>query len=177
MKKFLLFLFVTCIIGSVAIYAINYTQLQTPLNEVLQSDHRNKGIEVSVHYSNYISPNTLVFDLTDISGNNSRTDVFRVLLQYAHKIQTERFRIVELSYKGKTKFLLDGNYFQKIGKEYDLQNPVYTMRTFTENLKTAEGNKAYSTWSGGLLGVLNKQIEDFNDFHDKWYMNAYLTSK
>lgn len=52
---------------------------------------------------------------------NSRADVFRVLLQYAQRIQSKRFDTVQLAYKGKTKFLLDGDYFQ---------NPVYTMRTF-----------------------------------------------
>jgi hypothetical protein len=51
------------------------------------------------------------------------------------------------------------------------------MRTFPENLKTTEGYKAYSSWSGGLLGVLNQQMEDSNDFHDKWYMSEYVKSK
>ena len=29
---------------------------------------------------------------------------------------------------------------------------------------------AYPEWTGGLLGVAGKQIEDFNDFHMKWYL-------
>ena len=43
--------------------------------------------------------------------------------------------------------------------------------TFPENLKTTSGLSAYSQWEGGMLGVLNRQLEDFNDFHDKWYLN------
>jgi len=31
------------------------------------------------------------------------------------------------------------------------------------------GSRAYSGWIGGVLGVLEKQMEDFNDFHKKWY--------
>nr|MBC8489582.1 hypothetical protein [Bacteroidota bacterium] len=54
------------------------------------------------------------------------------------------------------------------------QNPVYTMRTFPENLKNPDKSQSYSEWTGGWLGVSQKQIEDFNDFHDKWYFNDLL---
>jgi hypothetical protein len=30
---------------------------------------------------------------------------------------------------------------------------------------------AYSTWIGGVLGVLQRQLDDFNDFHDRWCLD------
>ena len=97
-------------------------------------------------------------------------DVFRVFLQFSDKVQSQRFTEVELLYKGKLKFRIAGDYFQTLGKEYSFQNPVYTMRSFPENLKNPDGTRAYAEWSGGILGVALKQMEDFNDFHKRWYL-------
>jgi hypothetical protein len=140
------------------------------MDEVLNSDPRNKGVKVSVHFGNYINLSILIYDLKLISGSNSMTDVFRVFLQFAEKMQSKEFDFVELSFRGKTKFRIAGNYFQKLGREYSWQNPIYIVRTFPENLMNPDGAKAYSEWSGGWLGVTLKQMEDFNDFHEKWYL-------
>lgn len=171
MKKTIIISFAAVILISIGIFALNYFPLQIPMNEVLKSDPRNGGIEVTVRYSNYVDPSILVYDLTNVSASKTPADVFRVLLQFADRIKSERFTQVRLAYQGTIKFTLSGSYFQTIGQEYDTQNPIYTMRTFTENLKTPDGSRAYSSWTGGLIGVLNKQLEDFNDFHKSWYLS------
>jgi len=173
MKKSIVIIPSFFIVAIGGIYAINYTQLQSKMNTVLKEDYRNSGIDVSVHYSSYVSSSTLVYDLKTVSGSNSPADVFRVLLQFANRIADKKFNTVELCFKGKAKFKLDGDYFQTIGKEYSLQNPVYTMRTFPENLKFPDGRRAYSEWTGGWLGVAKQQLEDFNDFHKKWYLGEF----
>lgn len=144
------------------------------MNDVLKDDPRNEGIEVSAHYENYVDTSVLVLDLQSISGSNSRADVFRVFLQFAEKMKSEQFSTVEMAYKGETKFMIEGDYFQKLGGEYGAQNPVYTVRTFPENLMNPDGSRAYPEWTGGLLVVAAKQIQDFNDFHDKWYLNDVI---
>lgn len=153
----------------VAVYGWNYLMLQLPMGEVIQEDGRNSGVSVSAHYNYYLDPSTLVYDLRDVSMTNSKADVFRVLLQYAAKVKSRRYDQVHLAFRGETKFVIDGGYFQQLGDEYGAQNPVYTMRTFPSHLKRPDGSEAYGTWTGGLLGVLGKEMEDFNDFHDRWY--------
>jgi hypothetical protein len=155
----------------VAVYGWNYLMLQLPMREVIQEDGRNIGVSVSAHYNYYLDPTALVYDLRDVSGTNSKADVFRVLLQYAAKMKSRRYDRVYLAYRGETKFMLDGGYFQQLGEEYGTQNPVYTIRTFPSYLKRPDGSDAYGAWTGGLLGVLGKEMEDFNDFHDKWYFH------
>jgi len=113
----------------------------------------------------------MVFDLQSISGSNSKLDVFRVFLQFAEKMQSKNFDEVDLAFRGQIKFYIDGKYFQQLGQEYSYQNPTYTIRTFPSHLYTPDGNSAYPEWTGGLIGVLSKQMEDFNDFHEKWYWN------
>lgn len=169
-KKILLSFSVLMILSILTVYLVNYIQLQKPFSEVIESDSRNSGIEMSVRYAYYISPSTLVIDVDHISAQQSPADVFRVFLQYASALSSKKFERVELSSKGKTKFILKGDYFQQLGEEYGKQNPVYTMRTFSENLYDIEGMKSFGSWTGGVLGVLGKQMEDFAEFHKKWYI-------
>jgi len=151
------------------IYATN-NSVNAPLQKVIADDSRNHGIEAKAYYGDF-GLKTLVFDLRNVSGSHSRMDVFRVFLHYAASMKDKQFDSVQLTWRGKAKFVVDGQYFKKIGQECDFQNPVYTIRTFPENLRTPEGNRAFSVWEGGMLGVLKAQMDDFNHFHDQWYLD------
>jgi hypothetical protein len=170
MKKLLLstliFLF-ACVVG---IYFFNYATLTKPVFNSISSDDRNQGIDFSVHYRNFISTNTLVFDLKKVPTDKTIADVFRVLLQTSAALKDRKFETVELSFQRKPKFTLKGEYFNQLGRHFDVQNPVYTMRTFPENVLDLKGQNVYSERMGGVLGVLTKQVEDFKDFHEKWYI-------
>jgi len=153
-----------------ATFSFNYYTVSQPLSEVLEADTRNSGIEINTHYRNYLQPTILVIDVKTVSLDKSPLDVFRVFLQYASKIKEKKFDSIILQSKGKEKFTLKGDYFQKLGINFKEQNPMYTMRTFPEHLYTPNGDKAFSSWTGGIFGVLKKQMEDFSEFHDKWYI-------
>jgi len=156
------------------IFLLNHTQLQSKMNEVIKDDPRNNGIDVNVHFEYYLKQSVLIYNLKSITSNKSKADVFRVFLQFTEKMKNKDFEKIHLSFKDKTKFLLNGSYFKNLGEEYSFQNPGYTMRTFPEYLENLDGSKAYSGWTGGWLDVTLKQMEDFNDFHDKWYFNELL---
>ncbi|MBE0570369.1 MAG: hypothetical protein IH618_02400 [Ignavibacteriaceae bacterium] len=173
MKKLFVILPIAVIIICGAIWLWNYLTLQQEMDSVINKDYRNSGIDVSVHYGSYVNPNELVYNLTNVTGSKSPSDVFRVLLQFAEQIKEKEFTAIMLEHNGKLKFIIDGSYFNELGREYSFQNPVYTMRTFPSNLKNPDGTQAYSNWTGGLLGVVNEQLEDFNNFHKRWYINDY----
>jgi len=139
------------------------------IDEVIQNDPRNEGIEVSAYYGDKQS--TLVFNHINISGDKSAVDVFRLFLQFAEKVKDYKFNKVELAFRKEVIFFINGDYFSKLGEEFSTQNPVYTMRTFPENLKKPDGENAYPKWEGGLLGITSKQMEDFSDFHRQWYID------
>lgn len=169
MKK-LLWIFGTIALLAGAIYAYNYFTLIQPTDRDTASDSRNEGILMAVHYEHYIIPQTLVLDLQAVPEGKAPADVFRVLLQQASALKDKKFDTVLLAFQGKTKFILDGSYFNTLGMEFGEQNPIYTIRTFSENLLDDKGKNPYAKWEGGLLGVMGKQMEDFNDFHRKWYL-------
>lgn len=143
--------------------------LQSQMDQVLQNDSRNAAVHMNAYYSD---SDVIVLDLQAVTGTGTRLDVFRVVLQFAEWMRAEDFRRVEFAYKGKTRFFIEGSYFTQLGNEYSYQNAIYTIRTFPSNVYNPDGSHAYSTWTGGILGVLKEETEDFIDFHDRWYCNA-----
>lgn len=144
------------------------------MNSVLKADSRNDGISVWVHYSWWLNPREITYDLREISGDNSTADVTRILLQFSEKLKDRKYNKVILSYEGKSKFYFTGEYFQTIGQEYEFQNPVYTLRTMPENIYTFDDELKYGKWTGGWIGVMGKQFEDLNSFAQDWYLNDVM---
>ena len=155
------------------IIGANYFIPHRSVQRVLDSDPRNAGINVFAHYEYFILPSVLVIDLRNVSGENSPADVTRVLLQYAQSQKNKEYSQVKLASHGDQKFLMRGDYFKTLGVEFGEQNPIYTMRTLPENIFHLDGTAAFGTWSGGVLGVLGKQMEDFTEFHKQWYIADY----
>ena len=153
------------------IFALNHSQVQSHLNNVVGGDPRNGGIVVSTHYAGWVNADVLTFDLKKVPGDKSPADIFRVFLQFAHRMRDKHFDKVQLCFRGKVKFLLPGSDFRELGNQYSWQNPAYLVRTFPEKLKNPDGSRAFPAWSGGVLGVAMRQMKDFNEFHRRWYIS------
>ena len=162
--------------GFFGIWFFNYVSVNRPLQRVLTADPRNQVVTARAHFANWVDVGTLVFDLTGISGAATRMDVFRAFLQYAEAMKGRHFTKVILSARGAGKFTLDGDYFQELGKEFSGQNPMYTIRTFPIHLAAMDGSKPFSEYEGGILGVLQKEMEQFTEFSDQWYIRDFAAS-
>lgn len=176
MKKLHALLLAT-LIPAAAIGGWNYLTLHSHVASAIEEDPRNEGIRAYAYHQFLVDPGTVVFDLHDISGEKSRLDVTRVLLQFAERIQDQRFDRAILAFQGSPRFVLEGTYFQELGAEYQTQNPAYTLRTMPQNTYNLDGTAAFSTWEGGLLGVLGRQMEDFGELHDRWYLTELMEGK
>lgn len=172
MRKVLAYLvLVILVIGS-----WNYFSLQKNISKIIKSDPRNNGISVFVHFEWFVNPNVLVFDIRDVSPEKSPMDVSRVLLQLSEKLKNNKYQNVVLSFKGSSRFMLEGDFFRNTGLEYGVQNPVYTLKSLPQNIYNLDGTEAFPTWTGGGLGVLNKQMKDLTEFHKQWYINELTSS-
>lgn len=156
---------------TVGVAGWNYFAAHRPVAERLAADPRNEKLTLWVYHRYGLVPGTLVVDLRGFKDEAAMVDVMRALLQSAEAHKGAKFDRVLLAYKGASKFMLDGAYYQKLGQEFEGQNPVYTLRTFPENVFKVDGSPAYGTWTGGLLGVLSKQMEDLNQFSKDWYLD------
>ncbi|NMC68222.1 MAG: hypothetical protein GYA61_08360 [Spirochaetales bacterium] len=54
-------------------------------------------------------------------------------------------------FRVKTKFNINGYYFQKIAEEYTLLNPVYIINPFSENLMNPDVQRVYPERTGEML--------------------------
>ena len=134
------------------------------------------GISAHAYYQFGVVPDSIVFDLWNVGGRTSQAEVLGVFLRFAEKMKGREFREVRLAYHGEVKFVLDGGDFHDIGRGFSYQNPVYIVRTFPEKLSTPDGRRAFSTWSGGLLGVVGQQMEDVNELGRRWYLDDILAN-
>jgi hypothetical protein len=150
----------------VADFAWNYVSVGMDAHNVT-SVPGNGVVSVRAHHDNWVDPSRIVFDLTGYSGA-SKMDVFRVLLQFAERQKQHQYSEVILSKSGKPRFVIPGAYFQTLGEEYSTQNPMYTVRTFPTHLSTPSGNTPFSEYEGGILGVLTKELDQFNEMMEQW---------
>jgi len=171
MRKILIILALICTF----LAGWNYLSLQKKLTDILKSDPRNEGVSALIHYEGFINPRVIIIDIRDVKPDKSPMDVSRVLLQLSKKLKNNEYQEIKLSFRGKLKFKLKGSFFSKIGMEYGIQNPVYTLRSLPQNVYNLDGTQAFSTWTGGLIGVVGKQMEDLSEFHKQWYINDLAT--
>lgn len=157
MKKYSILLVLSCIVLTSCTLVSNA--------RLVEIDSRNKEVPCEITKNPF--SNSPVFNLKKGTGF-SKADVMRCLFMSAEELKDKTYDKVYLSNNGKNVFYITGEYFKKLGKEYSNgENPVYLDRTFPENVYNLEGEKAYSSWEGGIFGVTSKQMDDLNDLLDK----------
>ncbi len=61
---------------------------------------------------------------------------------------------------------------RQLGREHGFRSSLYSMRTLPGNVCRLDGTPAYGSWIGIVLGVLNKQTEEFGGFNKEWYLST-----
>lgn len=148
----------TPLVAAVVGYLANFFFLQQPMNQVLKANAFN-GIEVSTHYRYWVVPGEIVFNLQAVDGRKA-VDVHTVLLEYAKHLKDEKFRSIELQWRGKARFLIEGSAFQRLGREYDRRNFAYVLFEFPRLLRRPQ--------KGPEPDGLTDQ-EALQHFHENWY--------
>lgn len=139
-----------------------------PVASVLAKDDRNRVAAIHVYRSWFVHPRDITINLVTLDGA-ATIDLSRALFQTAEALKDRKFGKVTLSRGGKAVFALNGEDFSELGAEYAAgQNPIYLVRTLPEKLALPDGRPAFGAWTGGWLGVLNKQLEDVNNFGQAW---------
>ncbi|MBD9544775.1 hypothetical protein IB276_35685 [Ensifer sp. ENS04] len=160
------------LIAGVAI--ANALLIMWPALEAKRNDSRSADVGLYAHYAWGVNPNVLVLNIVSLEPAASMADVDRVLLDTAEAFKKRNFSKVVLAYRGHNRFQFDGAYFRRVGEERSWQNPVYTIRTMSENVEDLDGSPAFGTWTGGWLGVMGKQMEDHRKFHQRWYIDDLM---
>lgn len=157
----------TPLIAAIIGYSANAILLQQPVNQVLRENSAFRGMEVSAHYQYYMVPGVVVYDLRTIGVRQTPIDVHTAFLEFAKRVRDNRYKRVELSYRGTTKFSIDGASFHKIGDEYAKRNFDYVLYT-VPRLFHREGTSSPVQTSPSDRDALVQ-------FHRQWYGDDQLT--
>jgi hypothetical protein len=118
-------------------------ELEVNRERMIEIDSRNEGINISICYESFDNKNKIIYNLSDIVSDKSRTEVFRYILQSANELKEHDFERVIFAYNGDKRFYIEGEYFKQLGEEYDWQNSNFTNRTFPSHVKKMDGTSAY----------------------------------
>lgn len=150
LKRRAFFLLVFLCAAALSIAGANFVFLQRLVNQVEQSDPRNAGIAVTVHYRHFVDIGTVIFDLKEVPAGTTPEDITRVLLQFADRLQDRSFDEIRLAYRGQEKFVVRGSDFQQPGARFD-----------TRKLYRLDGTRAF-----------RGMPDDVTAWHRAWYIDA-----
>jgi hypothetical protein len=158
----------TPLIAAIVGYSANVILLQQPVNAVIRDNAAFSGMEVSAHYQYYMVPGVVVYDLRTIGVRQTPIDVHTAFLEFAKKVRDKRYQRVDLSYRGTTKFSIDGASFHKLGDEYAKRNFDYVLYTFPRLFHRV----------GAPAQAPSSSVSDRDallQFHRQWYGDDHLT--
>lgn len=158
------------LLGLLVLIGVNHLRVNAEAQKAVRT------AEVMAYYRWGVTPNVIVFDIHDLEPTASAASVIGDLIRFAGRMRDREFDAVHLAWRGETRFILPGRDFSRIGREVDFQNPVYTVRTLPEQLLTPAGVPAFSQWTGGVLGVLGRQMDDVNTMAAHWFINDAIAS-
>jgi hypothetical protein len=120
-------------------------------------------MSVSAHYQYWVVPGVVVYDLRSLSVRQTPLDVHTALLEFAKRVRAKRFSRVDLSFRGVTKFSVDGASFQRLGQEYAKRNFDYVLYTFPRLLERTPP------------GTPGTDRDALVQFHRHWYGDDPMT--
>jgi hypothetical protein len=157
----------TPLVAALVGYSANLFLLQEPMNDVLKESAAFRGMNVSAHYQYWVVPGVVVYDLRELGVRQTPIDVQTALLEFAKKVKEKRYSRVELSYKGTTKFSIDGGTFAQVGREYEKHNYQYVLYRFPRLFQAEDGAKVPASSLSDRDALLQ--------FHREWYGEDGMT--
>ena len=157
----------TPLVAALIGYSANLFLLQEPVNDILKQNTAFSGMEVSAHYQYWVVPGVVVYDLEELSFRQTPIDVHTAFLEFAKKMKSKRYSRVDLSYRGTTKFSIDGASFTRLGEEYAKRNFDYVLYSFPRLFRAADGTQPLPTGATERDALL--------EFHRRWYGQDQLT--
>lgn len=157
----------TPLVAALIGYSANLFLLQEPVNDILKQNASLRGMEVSAHYQYWIVPGVVVYDLKNLSFQQTPLDVHTAFLEFAKQLKEKRYSRVDLSYKGTTKFSIDGASFARVGEEYAKRNFDYVLYSLPRLFRPAKGTEAIEPAASDRDALLQ--------FHRQWYGTDQMT--
>jgi hypothetical protein len=126
-------------------------------------------VNADVYYDDVFSNDVVVFDLKDGGSYEARRiDPVHLFLQFGTRADLSSVRRVVLARNGRKVFYIDVSDLRPLTESYEGGGRVWAFNNLPGSVATMSGERAYAEWTGGWLGVLQKQTEDLNHFIEQW---------
>lgn len=126
-------------------------------------------VEARVSYAGLFGTDTVVFDLRDGGSSGARRiDPIHLLMQFSSKLNLYSVDRVVLARNGNKRFYIASADLRPLANSYDNGGRAWAFNNLPATVHRVDGTRAYSEWTGGWLGVLQKQSEDLNRFITEW---------
>lgn len=157
----------TPLVAALIGYSANLFLLQEPVNDIIRENSAYHGMKVSAHYQYWVIPGVVVYDLKELSFRQTPIDVHTAFLEFARTLKEKRYSRVDLSWRGTTKFSVDGASFAKIGNEYARRNFDYVLYKMPRLFRAADGTPPIEAGATDRDALLQ--------FHRRWYGEDVMT--
>jgi len=91
-----------------------------------------------------------------------------LFFEFAEELDLYHVRRVVLARNGTRRFYINSSDLRPLVSSYSGGGRIWAFNHLPESVRTMSGQRAYTVWSGGWLGVLQAQTEDLNDFIESW---------
>ena len=150
--------------------AFGYPRLHNnSIREHLKACETHGVVGADVYYASQFTSDVVVFDLKSGSSSGARRiDPVHLLLQFAAKLDYSSLERVILAREGTQKFYVTASDIKRLASSYDAGGRIWSFNHLPERCRTMSGARAYDTWTGGWLGVAQRQTDDLNSFITAW---------
>lgn len=108
----------------------------------------------------YTITGNIVFDVRVCKADSRRVDALHLLLQFGDKIKDEKIEYLSISSGGMEVYRLPKSDLDELAKQYRLGAELWALNHWPERLRKPTGERAFEEWSGGVLAVLQAQLDD-----------------
>lgn len=120
----------------------------------------------------YTVDGNIVFDVWSLDGDSRLIDPLHLLMQFGHTIKDSSIDHLSIASGGKEVYRLEKSDLDELAREYDSGARIWAFSHWPERLRTPSGERAFESWSGGFLGVMEGQMNDLNEGLSTWLGNA-----
>lgn len=120
----------------------------------------------------YTAAGNIVFDVRACKGDSRLIDPLHLLMQFGYKIKDTPIAYLSIASGGEEVYRLEKSDLDELARQYELGARIWAFDHWPERLKKPTGERAFESWSGGLLGVMKGQMEDLNEALRAWIGKA-----
>lgn len=110
----------------------------------------------------------VIFDVRRARDDARLIDPLHLFFQFGAKIEPMDASRIWMAAAGRAIFSVEKSQYSALSREYISGGQIVAFRLWPQSLKRPSGDQAFQAWSGGILDVLNRQLEDLNKALREW---------